>query len=222
MLSRLDAHVRYLLVLAQAIGFSETAGALGTEHMVAALLDDGLPSAEPSTATRVLTGLGVSRAAASVMGQALRGHRPIRPLTIEEATALRVRGIDLDALPVLSPSVEAAPHRPWPARLWRKEAPSSVPQRVEGNLGFSAEAKNALEGMLREGLLLGDDYLGSEHLLLGLLGSDDPGGTTALRLCGIDLNRARALTAAMPRTPMQGPVAATRLAVSGSAVTVVP
>ena len=189
---------------AQAIGVEEGAQALGTEHLLAALLDVGETSGELSTAVQVLTRLGVSRATAALIGQTLRGHRPTRPLTIEEVKVLDACGVDLHALRPLPASVEAAPQPPSPKRRWRKQPPQAAPPpRAPGNLGFSKEAKTALEGMLREGLFLGDNYLGSEHLLLGILRDDDPIGTTALRLCGVNVMRARDAVVAMDRHPVQ-------------------
>lgn len=199
-----DADTRLLVVVAQLIGVEEGAQALGTEHLLAAILEHGETPRGPSTAVQVLTGLDVSRAAAALIGQTLRGHRPIRPLTIEEVRALDAYGLDLDALPLLPASVEAAPEPPSPRRWWRRQRPQAAPPtRPPGNLGLSGEAKRALEGMYREGLLLGDNYLGSEHLLLGILRDDDPIGTTALRLCGVNLMRARDVVVAMDRHPVQ-------------------
>ncbi len=38
---------------------------------------------------------------------------------------------------------------------------------------YSPQAKNALVGARKEMLRLGDDYLGTEHVLLGILGNED-------------------------------------------------
>ena len=42
-----------------------------------------------------------------------------------------------------------------------------------GTLSFTARAKTALENALRESLQLGHNYIGTEHILLGLMRTDD-------------------------------------------------
>jgi ATP-dependent Clp protease ATP-binding subunit ClpA len=45
---------------------------------------------------------------------------------------------------------------------------------VSGHIPFTPGAKKALELSLREALQLGHNYIGTEHVLLGLLRTDDP------------------------------------------------
>ena len=52
-------------------------------------------------------------------------------------------------------------------------------------------AKTALERSLREVLQLGHDYIGTEHVLLGLTGEDDGIAAQVLTRLGADLNRVR-------------------------------
>jgi ATP-dependent Clp protease ATP-binding subunit ClpC len=57
---------------------------------------------------------------------------------------------------------------------------------------FSPRAKKALELALREALVLGDDYIGTEHILLGLVRTND--GTAARILLNFDADLANIRT----------------------------
>ncbi|MEO6088072.1 MAG: Clp protease N-terminal domain-containing protein [Umezawaea sp.] len=56
---------------------------------------------------------------------------------------------------------------------------------------FGGDAANALELTVTEALTLGHNYVGCEHLLLGLLAEPDGVGGHALRAAGADLKAAR-------------------------------
>ena len=56
---------------------------------------------------------------------------------------------------------------------------------------FTPRAKQALEDALRESLQLGHNYIGTEHLLLGLLRNDESVAATALHELGATYDRAR-------------------------------
>jgi ATP-dependent Clp protease ATP-binding subunit ClpA len=60
-----------------------------------------------------------------------------------------------------------------------------------GSLPFDPEAKRALERSLKEAIALGQSYIGTEHLLLGIV--DDPKGTASRVLVdlGVDLTDLR-------------------------------
>src|SRR5262249_53671142 len=64
-----------------------------------------------------------------------------------------------------------------------------LPTAGRGRVRFSREAKKTLELSLRQALHLGHNYIGTEHLLLGLLRNDDV--TTEL-LSGMGVTRERA------------------------------
>ncbi len=57
---------------------------------------------------------------------------------------------------------------------------------------FTASGKKALELALREALSFGHNYIGTEHLLLGLTAVDDGMAAGILRDCGVDGKRIRA------------------------------
>jgi ATP-dependent Clp protease ATP-binding subunit ClpC len=61
----------------------------------------------------------------------------------------------------------------------------------EGHIPFTPRSKKVLELSLREALQLGHHYIGTEHILLGLLGEGDGVGAHVLVDLGADLNRAR-------------------------------
>ncbi len=64
---------------------------------------------------------------------------------------------------------------------------------MRGHVPFSPPAKKALELSLREALQLGHNYIGSGHLLLGLLREENGTAARVLAELGVDLDRARPL-----------------------------
>jgi hypothetical protein len=81
--------------------------------------------------------------------------------------------------------------------------PASVRKAAIGALGpavtdlpdhipFAVDAKKALELTLREALRLGHNYVGTEHILLGLLNDDTAVGGRILIEAGVDRERADA------------------------------
>jgi hypothetical protein len=60
-----------------------------------------------------------------------------------------------------------------------------------GHLPFTPRAKKVLELSLRESLQLGHNYLGTEHILLGLIREGDGVAAQVLVRLGADLNRVR-------------------------------
>jgi ATP-dependent Clp protease ATP-binding subunit ClpA len=66
-----------------------------------------------------------------------------------------------------------------------------------GHVPFNPLTKHVLETSLRESLRLRHNYLGTEHLLLALIGAEGP-GARALRAAGVELDRTRELVAHLP------------------------
>jgi ATP-dependent Clp protease ATP-binding subunit ClpA len=64
-------------------------------------------------------------------------------------------------------------------------------QAPSGHIPFTKRAKKALELSLRESVQLGHDYIGTEHILLGLLREGDGVAAQMLVKLGADLNRVR-------------------------------
>jgi hypothetical protein len=65
----------------------------------------------------------------------------------------------------------------------------------EGHIPFTPRAKKALEMSLREALQLGHDYIGTEHILLGLLREGQGVGAQVLVKLGADLPSVRVTVA---------------------------
>jgi ATP-dependent Clp protease ATP-binding subunit ClpC len=60
-----------------------------------------------------------------------------------------------------------------------------------GHIPFTPRAKKVLELSLREAVQLGHEYIGTEHILLGLIREGDGVAAQVLVKRGADLNRAR-------------------------------
>src|SRR6266545_2498733 len=64
-------------------------------------------------------------------------------------------------------------------------------QAVGGQIPFTPRAKKVLELSLREALQLGHNYIGPEHILLGLIRESEGVAAQVLLRMGADLNRVR-------------------------------
>jgi ATP-dependent Clp protease ATP-binding subunit ClpC len=79
-------------------------------------------------------------------------------------------------------------------------------EATTGQIPFTPRAKKVLELALREGLALGHDYIGTEHILLGLARENSGVASRILLDLGIDAERIRneligLLGGAKPRVP---------------------
>ncbi len=165
-------------VVEAAVKGAKAAGAreVQPEHLLEAILLEGR-----GVAVAVLAQLG---APADEVRATLLRSRARRPGELDEgdAEALRVLGIDLD----------------------------DVVRRIEGNLGrdlprrrghlpFAKRSKKSLELALREALRLGDGFIGTEHLLLGLVRSGDQVVLDTLAAFDVEPDALRAAVAATER-----------------------
>src|SRR5216684_7441739 len=64
-------------------------------------------------------------------------------------------------------------------------------QAPSGHIPFTPRAKKVLELALREALQLGHNYIGTEHILLGLIREGEGVAAQVLQKLGADLNRVR-------------------------------
>ncbi|WP_224391724.1 Clp protease N-terminal domain-containing protein [Pseudonocardia sp. ICBG1293] len=151
MFERFTDEARRVVVLAQEIARTRRAERIGPEHLLLGVLRcTGSPGEE------LLSTAGVD--AHTVTAELDRADgAPGRG-----ADALATLGIDLDAV---RNAVEAgfgpgALDRPRRGR-WRA-----------GHIPFERSSKKALELALREAIRLGDRFIGTEHVLLGLLHPD--------------------------------------------------
>jgi ATP-dependent Clp protease ATP-binding subunit ClpC len=76
-------------------------------------------------------------------------------------------------------------------RAIEREVPRGASPAV-GTLSFSPRAKKSLENALRESLQLGHNYIGTEHILLGLMRTDDARAARVLTDLGATLEGVRA------------------------------
>jgi ATP-dependent Clp protease ATP-binding subunit ClpA len=165
---------------------------IGTEHILISLL-----ATDRGVAYGVLSSAGLT--AAGVRAEALRlVPPPTEPLGPADAEALRAIGIDLDAVIA---SVEStfgegalrAPDDDGPRRrrgLFRRGG-GGVPTGSHDNPHFSPRAKKVLELSLREALRRGDDHIGAEHILLGLIREGEGLAAKILTDTGLSLDALR-------------------------------
>lgn len=77
-------------------------------------------------------------------------------------------------------TVTALGHPPEDLRAAVVAALGPVSEAVPAHIPFTPQAKKVLELTIRESLRLGHNYVGTEHILLGLLGIDEGLGTKIL------------------------------------------
>ena len=168
MFERFTAEARQVVVDAQHEARQMHAGHIGTEHLLLALL------AQPGTVTAaVLTRHGLTHDAVASSVRAFLGDEGL------DAAALSSVGIDLDAV---RESVEAT------------FGPGSLDagrRTVRGHIPFTPRAKKVLELSLREAHRRGDDYIGAEHILLGLIREGDGLAAKILTDTGLSLEALR-------------------------------
>lgn len=129
------------------------------DHVLSALLADA-----ESNASRAVGAAAATKVRASLTKQRAR---LAEGLDQDDADALRVIGIDLEDV------------------VRRMEALGGRPGRRRGHLPFTRSAKKALELSLREAIRLGDGFIGTEHLLLGIVRGGDRTVLDALWAAGL-------------------------------------
>jgi ATP-dependent Clp protease ATP-binding subunit ClpA len=185
MFERLNAEARDALMRARQEAQVLRHGCVGTEHLLLALLDE-----QAGGAYAVLHHAGVDRERVLADLDWLVG-KPSKILSEEDAAALRTIGIDLDAVLAriedsFGPGALDAP-RPASRRglFGRKQSPRMM---------FSRRAKKVIELSLREALRLGHNYIGTEHLLLGLIREGEGLAAQILTKAGLTLGELRQAT----------------------------
>ena len=137
----------------------------------------GVLEDEQGPAARVLRDLGLP-------DRATLGAEPA--LGPADRDALLSIGIDLDAVRrqaelTFGPGALDRPRRQRPGLFGRRSAGGHIP--------FSSEAKRSLELGLRAALAEGHKYIGTEHLFLGLLATEEETALKVLRRLGITADR---------------------------------
>ena len=165
MFERFTDAARQCVALAQEESRRLESGYIGTQHLLIAI------AAEPQgLGGRVLRELG---ATAEALREDARRHADPSPI---DSDALATLGIDYDEV---KRRVEATFG---PGALARGRSTC-------GKMPFSPRGKKALELALRCSLSLNDNFIGSEHVLLGLAGTGDSTAQDILVERGLDLER---------------------------------
>jgi ATP-dependent Clp protease ATP-binding subunit ClpA len=167
---------------------------IGTEHLLLGLLDEG-----SGVAYRVLTEAGVSRQRVRADIERLVGTSRA---TFDDGDVEALQSIGID-LPAVRAKLEQLfgpgaldPPPPAPRRgLLRRRRPVTVPA-PGGRLPFTARSKKVLELSLREAIRLKHNYLGPEHLLLGLLREGEGLAAVILTDAGLTIEDLRRRTLA--------------------------
>jgi ATP-dependent Clp protease ATP-binding subunit ClpA len=173
MFERFTRAARDAVVAAQQHAREAQHAKIGATDLLAAVLDDttGIPAL-------VLRDLGVASADPTVVAE--------QPFDPDDAAALGSLGIDLDAV---RERVEQT-FGPGALDRRRRQRPGLFGRRSgAGHLPFDTEAKSSLEHALREALAEGHHQLGTEHLFLGLLATEQGSALRALRRLGVTEDR---------------------------------
>jgi ATP-dependent Clp protease ATP-binding subunit ClpA len=144
---------------------------IGTEHVLLALLNEtDSPAAEALRAC----GLEVADLRTRILRYVGSGEDGLDP------EALAAIGIDLDQV-----------RRATEASFGEGALAPKFARRPRGHIPFSPRAKKALELSLRESLRLKQKYIGSGHILLGLIREGDGLACKALVDAGVNLEQLR-------------------------------
>ncbi|SKQ01143.1 Clp protease N-terminal domain-containing protein [Mycobacteroides abscessus] len=139
---------------------------IGAEHVLVGVLDSaGAPLSE------LMGGYGLT---ADGVRDRLRAGSEQPPMDDEDAEALRAIGIDLSQVresvsKVFGPQAFDEAFEKWGRRKGRMRG-----WRPFGMIPFNSSAKKCLELALREAIAHKDNWIGCEHMVLGILRGGDP------------------------------------------------
>jgi ATP-dependent Clp protease ATP-binding subunit ClpA len=174
MFERFTTAARAAVVGAQAHARDAGHDEIGAADLLAGVLDDtdGVPA-------RVLAALGVTPPEGVAATEEV--------FDADDATALGALGIDLDAVRRQAEQTFGA----GALDRRRRQRPGLFGRRSgAGHIPFNREAKSSLELSLREAVAEGHRYLGSEHLFLGLLDTEEGTALRVLRRLGVTEDQA--------------------------------
>jgi len=172
MFERFTTKARDAVIGAQDVARRFDAEAIGSEHLLAALYEQ-----RGNLALTVLEALSVPREEVEAELERIRTGGVATP---SDAEALATLGIDLDEVrrqveeafgPGALDRTRGGLSRRWG---WRK-----------GHLPFGKDAKKVMNLALREALLLKHNYIGCEHILLGMLHEGTGAAGVFLRSRGV-------------------------------------
>jgi ATP-dependent Clp protease ATP-binding subunit ClpA len=155
---------------------------IGTEHLLLALLDSGSGATSVLLHDAGLTREGVTADIGRLLGA------PSDSLGEDDAAALHEIGIDLDAVRAKVEEVfgPGALQPPEPEPRW-----SLLGRKQYGTYRFTARTKKVIELSLREAIALRHNFIGAEHILLGLLRDNAGVAAKVLAAAGVDVDALR-------------------------------
>lgn len=200
MFERFTPGAREVVIVAQDAARSLGHRHIGTEHLLLGLLRDA-----DGVAGRALAGAGADYAGV-VAGIERIEQKPAADLAEKDKAALRTIGIDLDRVraaveEAFGPGVlDSGPRDetctgPW----WRRRQRQDQRRKQgapRGHIPFTPRAKKVLELSLREALRFKHDYIGTEHILLGMLREGQGLAGRILTEDGVELAQVRDLVLA--------------------------
>ncbi|MBV8980182.1 MAG: AAA family ATPase [Acidimicrobiia bacterium] len=210
MFERFTDRARRVVVLAQEEARMLNHNYIGTEHILLGLIHEGEGVAAKALESLGIALEGVRQQVEEIIGQgqqAPSGHIPFTPrakkvleLSLREALQLghnyigtehillglihEGEGVAAKALESLGISLEAV-------RNQVEEIIGQGGSSPSGHIPFTPRAKKVLELSLREALQLGHNYIGTEHILLGLIREGEGVAAQVLVKLGADLSRVR-------------------------------
>jgi ATP-dependent Clp protease ATP-binding subunit ClpA len=185
MFERFTDKARQVVVGAQAEARERKADEIRTEHLLAALF-----TVPDNLALTVLSAFGVDEDIVTAEIDRLRSGN----WSAIDAEALSTLGIDLDE--VRRQAEEAF----GPGALDRtRSALGGKGRGFFGHIPFEKAAKKAMELSLREAIHLEHNYIGTEHMLLGLLRADGGAAYHILVGRGVRLDAARVIVEELVR-----------------------
>ncbi|MDP8961311.1 MAG: AAA family ATPase [Actinomycetota bacterium] len=210
MFERFTDRARRVVVLAQEEARMLNHNYIGTEHILLGLIHEGEGVAAKALESMNISLQAVREQVQDIIGRgqtAPSGHIPFTPrakkvleLSLREALQLghnyigtehillglihEGEGVAAKALESMNISLQAVREQVQEIIGRGQTAPS-------GHIPFTPRAKKVLELSLREALQLGHNYIGTEHILLGLIREGEGVAAQVLQKLGADLNRVR-------------------------------
>jgi ATP-dependent Clp protease ATP-binding subunit ClpC len=165
MFERFTDRARRIVVLAQEEARKFGHNSVRTEHILLGIVDEG-----QGVASRALEDAGIG-------AERMRAR-------LHEAM-----GVPSEAEP--DPVAEAAAPEPEPGPRRTRSMPERIREARTRHIPFASESKRVLELSLREALEFGHNYIGTEHILLGLMVEGEGMAATVLRELGADVDAMR-------------------------------
>ncbi len=199
MFERFTKRARDTVIGAQEVARREQAGSIGSEHLLRALYDQ-----EGNLALTVLEAFAVRREDVEAELERIRtGGTP----TPSDADALATLGIDLDEVrrrveEAFGPGALDRTRAGLGRGGWRRRG--LFPFGRGDHLPFGRDAKKVMELALREAIRLKHNYIGCEHILLGMLHDDTGRAGVYLRRRGVRQDAARIIVEELLRDRRAG------------------